>query len=115
VLSSAFAVSASKFGVFGKRDALRFSVAQPMTVERGTVAFTSTQIVDRSTGELGEVTQTFNIGSKSRRLLGELLYATPIMEGGELSLFGRAETSVRQGESMTIDEMVIGGRVSLGF
>jgi hypothetical protein len=115
VLSSAFAVSASKFGVFGKRDALRLSVAQPMTVERGTVAFTSTQIVDRSTGELGEVTQTFNIGSKSRRFLGELLYATPIMEGGELSLFGRAETSVQQGEGLAIDEMVIGGRVSLGF
>jgi Subtilase family len=115
VLSSAFAVSASKFGVFGKRDALRFSVAQPLTVERGTVSFTSTQITDRSTGELGEVTQTFNIGSKTRRFLGELLYATPIMEGGELSLFGRAETSVRQGESLTVDEMVIGGRVSLGF
>jgi hypothetical protein len=115
VLSSAFAISASKFGVFGKRDALRFSVAQPMTIERGTVAFTSTQIVDRATDDLGEVTQTFNIGTKSRRFLGELLYATPIMEGGELSLFGRAETSVRQGESLTVDEMVIGGRVSLGF
>jgi hypothetical protein len=115
VLSSAFAVSASKFGVFGKRDALRLSVAQPMTVERGTVSFTSTQIVDRSTGELGDVTQTFNIGAKSRRFLGELLYATPIMESGELSLFGRAETSVRQGQNMTVDEMVIGGRVSLGF
>ena len=115
VLSSAFAVSASKFGVFGKRDALRVSVSQPMTVERGLVSFTSTQIVDRTTGELGEVTQTFNIGSKTRRFFGELLYATPIMEGGELSLFGRAETSARQGESLTVDEMVIGGRVSLGF
>jgi hypothetical protein len=115
VLSSAFAISAAKQGIFGKRDALRFSVAQPMTVERGMVSFTSTQIADRTTGELGEVTQTFNIGSKSRRFLGELLYATPIMESGELSLFGRAETSVRQGEAMQIDEMVIGGRVSLGF
>lgn len=115
VLSSAFAISAIKYGMFGKRDALRISVAQPMTVERGTLAFTSTQIVDRSTGELGEATQRFNIGSKSRRFLGELLYATPIMESGELSLFGRAEASVRQGESMTVDEMVIGGRVSLGF
>lgn len=115
VLSSAFAISATKYGMFGRRDAMRISIAQPMTVERGVIAFTSTQIADRSTGELGEVTQTFNIGSKSRRFFGELLYATPIMESGELSLFGRAETSVRQGEGMTVDEMVIGGRVSVGF
>jgi hypothetical protein len=115
VLSSAFAISATKQGLFGKYDALRLSVAQPMTIERGAVAFASTQIADRTTGELGEVTQTFNIGSKSRRFLGELLYAAPIMKSGELSLFGRVETTVRQGENMTVDEMVIGGRVSLGF
>jgi hypothetical protein len=114
VVSSAFAVSGTKSGIFGKRDALRLSLAQPLKIERGQLAFSSLQVIDRTTGELGEVKQTFDIRNKTRRLVGEALYAAPIFKNGELGLFGRAETTFNDRKA-GVDGMVIGGRLSLSF
>jgi hypothetical protein len=113
VLSSAYAVSLSKKGIVGRRDILRFSATQPLHIESGKLAFTSLQVVDRNTGELGQATQNFDISGKNRRFTGELLYATPMTGNGEVSLFGRAEYA--SGSGGGIDGMVIGGRVRLGF
>jgi len=114
VLSSAFAVAAAKTGIVGARDQLRLSLAQPLHIERGPMDFTSVQVVDRSTGEIGPVTQRFEIGGQERRYIGELLYATPLPdEVGELSLFGRAQMS--PGSSATVDNYVVGGRVRVSF
>ena len=113
VLSSAYALSLSKKGVVGRSDILRFSATQPLHIEQGKLAFTSLQIVDRNSGELGQATQSFDISGKNRRFTGELLYATPMTGNGEVSLFGRAE--YRSGSGGGIDGMVIGGRVRLGF
>ena len=113
VLSSAFAASLTKRGLMGRRDVVRIAVAQPLHIERGDLAFTGAQIVDRSTGELGDATQSFDISDSSRRFAGELLYAAPIVAGGEISFFGRAEYN--SASKKAIDGMVIGGRVRLGF
>lgn len=113
VLSSAFAASLTKRGLMGRRDVVRIAVAQPLHIERGELAFTGAQIVDRSTGELGDATQNFDISDGSRRFVGELLYAAPIVAGGEISFFGRAEYNAASKNA--IDGMVIGGRVRLGF
>ena len=113
VLSSAFAASLTKRGLMGRRDVVRIAVAQPLHIERGELAFTGAQIVDRSTGELGDATQSFDISDNSRRFIGELLYAAPIVAGGEISFFGRAEYNAASKNA--IDGMVIGGRVRLGF
>ena len=114
VLSSAFAVAAAKTGVLGQRDQLRLSLAQPLHIERGAMEFTSIQVVDRSTGDIGPVTQRFDIGGQERRYLGELLYATPLPDdAGELSLFGRAQLTPSSGAK--IDNYVLGGRVRVSF
>ena len=91
VLSSAYAISLAKKGVVGRNDILRFSASQPLHIEKGKLEFSSLEIIDRSTGELGQGTQNFDISNKTRRMTGELLYATPMTRNGEFSLFGRAE------------------------
>ena len=76
--------------------------------------FTSVEVVDRSTGAIGPVTQRFDIGGQERRYIGEFLYATPLPEdAGELSLFGRAQLS--PGTSAKVDDYVVGGRFRVSF
>ena len=114
VLSSAFAVAASKTGMFGRRDQLRLSLAQPLHIERGPMEFTSVQVTDRATGAIGPVTQRFDTGGQERRYIGEFLYATPLPEeAGELSLFGRAQLS--PAADAKVDDYVVGGRLKVSF
>jgi hypothetical protein len=113
--SSAFALSASKAGVLGKRDLIRLSVSQPLTIEKGDVSFSTLAVVDRQTGARGVTTQTFSLADKDRRLVGEMVYAMPLMKSGELSLFGRADYRLNAENGRKVDGMVIGGRVSLPF
>ena len=112
-LSSAFAISVDKQGILGKRDKLRLSASQPLTIESGAFDFTSVGITDRTTGELGEITQRFGIKSRTRRFAGEAIYATPLADAGELSLFGRVDLG--QKENGKVDGILIGGRLNLRF
>lgn len=91
VLTSAFAVSATKNGVLGSQDRLRLSFTQPLHVESGRLTLNAAGITDRATGEVGLVASEFAIAGENRVHTGELLYAAPLQDGrGELSLFGRA-------------------------
>lgn len=91
VLTSAFAVSATKDGVLGGGDRLRLSFTQPLYVESGRMMLRTAQVVDRATGEIGVVENEFAIAGERRVHTGELLYAAPLPDGrGEVSLFGRA-------------------------
>ena len=115
VLSSAYAVSLTKKGFLGKKDSIRLSFTQPLHIEKGTMEFTSVQVVDRSTGELGSVTRRFDITEKSRRLTSEVLYSTPLTKTGEMSLFGRIDYRLNSTKTQNVDGLVIGGRVRLAF
>jgi hypothetical protein len=115
VLSSAFAVSLTKKGVVGNTDALRLSVTQPLHIEKGSIDFKSIQIIDRTTGELGEATQRLDISEKSRRISSELLYSAPLTKNGEMSVFGRLDYRLNSTNTKNVDGMVIGGRVKLAF
>ena len=91
VLTTAFAVSATKNGLLGRDDRLRLSFTQPMHVESGRMTLHAAGVADRATGELGVVESEFAIAGQDRIHTGELLYAAPLQDGrGEVSLFGRA-------------------------
>ena len=101
LLTSAYAVAATKNGVIGRADRLRLSFAQAMHVESGRLALKTAQILDRATGEVGVAKEGFAIDGGARVHTAELLYAAPVQEGrGELSLFGRA-TMGAQGDYRT--------------
>lgn len=89
--STAFALSAYKQGLLGKEDGLRVTFMQPLHIESGDMEYRSIQVVDRQTGELGAVTETWGLNTSTRKLVTEVLYATPIMNNKlELNLFGEA-------------------------
>jgi Subtilase family len=111
VWATAGQFSATKHGVLSDNDTLRVSVAQPLQVERGELQFTSDQVVDRLTGEIGAVTQTFGIGTK-RRITTEAVYAMPLTRSSEFGVFSRY---VSAGDIVDEEAMVIGGNFSLRF
>ncbi|MCR5877712.1 S8 family serine peptidase [Phenylobacterium sp. J367] len=91
VQTTAYAVALTKQGLVSRNDMFRVAFTQPLTVSYGTLAYTSVDVIDRQTGELGPVSQKFDISVKPRHV-AEALYATPAFGGrGEVSFFGRAE------------------------
>jgi hypothetical protein len=91
LLSTAWQVTAMKTGLFDDADKMRISFAQPLQVESGVLEFRSLQIVDRDTGELGPVTQRWQLGG-SRAYRAEAIYALPVLEGqAEVSGFALLE------------------------
>jgi hypothetical protein len=95
--TSSFQITVAKRGLLNGDDALRISLAQPLHVDGGTLAVTGLEVVDRQTGELGEVTRKFALPRSKRPLVGEIQYGRSAMNGqAELSLFGRAQL---QGQS----------------
>jgi hypothetical protein len=111
VLSTAGQISATKQGLLSGRDTLRFSIAQPLQVESGELQFTSEQVVNRDTGELGMVTQSFGIETQ-RRITAEAVYSMPMSSRSDFALFGR-HVSARN--TATNAGFVVGGNFNLSF
>ncbi len=111
ITSTAGQITMNKRGLMGSNDVLRVSVGQPLTVESGQLEFTSEQVVDRETGELGFVTQSIGIETK-RRMTGEIVYATPLSKSSELGLFGRY---ISDGDGDDRRSYVLGASVGLRF
>jgi hypothetical protein len=111
VVSSAYAVSFAKQGLFANKDLFKVTLTQPLHIESGQLSYTSVEVVDRTTGEIGPVTRTFDITNKARNV-AETLYATPVMKGrGQVSLFGRAE--FQAGEP--VQDYMVGARLNLNY
>jgi hypothetical protein len=114
VLSTAFALAVTKQGLVSNADMVRFSIAQPLHIERGELSYTGVEVVDRSTGELGSVTRAFGISGGARNYTSELLYAAPLFRGaGEFGLFGRM--SLRPEGGGGVDRFAVGTRLRFGF
>ncbi len=78
--STAYELVATKAGVLSERDSLRFSLTQPLHVESGALNYTSLEVVDRSTGSVGPVTQTWNVAGK-REYRMETMYGITVLDG----------------------------------
>jgi hypothetical protein len=113
LVGSSFQMALSKDHVLGKNDHIRFSLAQPLTVESGQLAFDSVEVVNRETGEIGIVRQSFDAQSTSRRLVGEAIYGVSLM-GGQMKLnaFGRGELGDQRSD---IPSYTFGTRLSFSF
>lgn len=96
VTSTAFEAAATAWGMFAGGDQIRVSFAQPLHVENGALTLTSTQVVDRETGELGLVDQEIHLGG-ARGYVAETLYSAPIGKfGASISAFGRVRLSAEE-------------------
>ena len=74
------------------------------------------QVVDRRTGELGLVTQTFDATQNVRPFVAELLYGRAVMQGaGELGLFTRTETRGVDQASRSTPVLMTGARLRISY
>lgn len=79
--ATAFQLNATYRTLFNETDRLTLSVAQPLHIENGALAYTSVQIIDRETGALGEVTERWDLVTGGRHLAYEAEYAISFGEG----------------------------------
>ena len=112
--STAWQLGLAGNGLLHARDHLRLSIAQPLTVESGTVDFQTVGVVDRETGEKGIITQQMDISEPaSRRFRIEGHYGlTMPSDAAQLSLFSSYE--VRDIRS-DIARWTIGGKFRLSL
>ncbi|MEM8825650.1 MAG: S8 family peptidase [Pseudomonadota bacterium] len=113
IVSTAFAASMTKNSVFGERDLLRLTVTQPLHVETGDLRMSQGGIVDRTTGEIGNIVSDFSIANQARPMNAELRYAAPVMDGGSVSLYGRADRNLYGIDGD--DAVSLGMRFRVGF
>lgn len=113
LLGSAYQVAIGKTGIATGSDHLRLSVAQPLTIERGSLDFESVQVIDRETGEIGVVTQRIGMPAQARRMIIEANYGSTAFDGvARISAFGRAEVGAVQNGT---PRFMFGGETSLAF
>lgn len=99
-VSTAFQISAKTKGLLSKKDSFAVSFAQPLHIETGAIRYQSVQVVDRATGELGNVNEFWALGGNERRVVGEMEYMLSVLEDtGSVSIYGR----------MDLDDVDIGG------
>ncbi|PTQ11572.1 hypothetical protein CLG96_09075 [Sphingomonas oleivorans] len=115
LISSSYEVALTKEKIFDGRDRARFSMSQPMYLEHGKLDYTSVQVIDRQTGEIGPVTNSVDIATGQRQYVAEFLYGRSMFNGtGEMSLFGRAH--LRPGATTQASaNYIVGGRLRFGF
>jgi len=113
-LSTAFQLGLAREALLGRDDRLRVSLAQPLTVERGTMRYGALEVIDRETGETGIVQHAASIGApEGRRLVAEAIYGTGLLAGSAaLNLFGSAELRAVDPD---VPGWTIGSNLRLGF
>jgi hypothetical protein len=113
LVSSAFQAAVTKVGLIGD-DRLRVSFAQPLHLEQGSIEVSNVQVIDRATGELGTVVQSFDLQGSRRRYVAEMLYGRTVLGGiADVNVFGRANINgtAQQGQS----SLTLGSSFHLGF
>jgi hypothetical protein len=92
LISTAAEIALTKSHLFGRSDRLRFAVSKPLHVDAGRLRFSLVGVVDRDTGDLGVIEQSFDPVNGGTPLAGEMMYGRSFSKGrGAVSLFGRAQ------------------------
>jgi hypothetical protein len=111
--TSAWQASLSAEDLFARGDSARISLLQPLFIEKGRMAFTGVEVVDRRTGEKGVVTRSFDV-EQERPLAAEVQYGRRIPVGqGEISFFGRTELNPAYTSETQV--YLAGARLRIGF
>jgi hypothetical protein len=113
--STAAEFAITKSDVFRGEDRMRLTLSKPMQVVAGQVQFTGVGVIDRDTGELGEVVQTAGVANKTP-FAAELFYGRMFdHDSAEASIFLRAGMNTTQFGSTPQNDYMIGYRYKLAF
>jgi hypothetical protein len=113
--STAAEIAVTKAGLFSKNDRLRLTLSKPMQVVAGQVQFTDFGVVDRSTGELGQIVETMGASNVRTPFAAELFYGRVLKNDAEASVFMRAGANTDQFGLGPQNDYMIGYRYKLAF
>jgi hypothetical protein len=89
-------------------------VTQPLHVEGGALNYSTVEVVDRDTGAVGPVTQTWNLGG-NREYQMEAVYSVPVLEG-RATVEGFGEIDMNPPTDITANLAAsLGGRVRIAL
>ena len=109
--TSSWQATLSAEDLFASGDSARLSILQPLFIEKGRMAFTGVEVIDRQTGEKGVVTRSFNV-EQERPFAGEVQYGRTF-GSADVSFFGRIDfNSVHSPKN---DAKMAGARLRLTF
>jgi hypothetical protein len=113
--STAAEIAITKSDLFKGDDRVRLTLSKPMQVVAGQVQFTDVGVIDRQTGELGEVIQTSGVANKTP-FAAELFYGRMFdHDNAEASIFLRAGMNTTQFGSTPQNDYMVGYRYKLAF
>lgn len=113
LVSSAWQVAMAKQGVFDGNDRVRLTFAQPLHLESGAVDFSMAAVIDRLTGEIGEITKTASVQGGRRYYTAEAIYGRGFADGaGQFNLFGRANL---RADEQALPSVTVGGNFRFAF
>ena len=113
--STAYEIAARKTGVFGELDQMRISFAQPLHIESGALNYSSIEVVDRDTGEIGSVAHRWALDGGNREYRAEAIYAAPVFDGrADVSGFAMLDFNP-PGFGAPAQAYSVGARIRFGF
>jgi hypothetical protein len=113
--STAAEIAVSKAGLFSGNDRLRLTLSKPMQVVGGQVQYTDFGVVDRSTGQLGQIVETVGASNARTPFAAELFYGRVLKNDAEASVFMRAGVNTDQFGQGPKNDYMVGYRYKLAF
>ena len=113
--STAAEIAVTKAGLFNANDRVRLTLSKPMQVVSGQVQYTDFGVVDRSTGQLGQVVESASASSSKTPFAAELFYGRMLSNDAEASVFMRAGLNTDQFGLGQRNDYMLGYRYKLAF
>ncbi len=113
--STAAEIAVTKAGLFAANDRLRLTLSKPMQVVAGQVQFTDFGVVDRQTGQLGQMVESASASNAKTPFAAELFYGRLLKNDAEASVFMRAGVNTDQFGYGPRNDYMIGYRYKLAF
>ncbi len=105
----------TKAGLFSSGDRVRLTLSKPMQVVAGQVQYTDFGVIDRSTGQLGEVVESASASNSKTPFAAELFYGRMLQNDAEASVFMRAGVNTDQFGLGPRNDYMVGYRYKLAF
>ncbi len=113
--STAAEIAVSKAGLFSARDRIRLTLSKPMQVVSGQLQYADFGVIDRQTGELGQIVESADASNAKTPFAAELFYGRLLKNDAEASVFMRAGVNTDQFGLGPRNDYMVGYRYKLAF
>ena len=113
--STAAEIAVTKAGLFSARDRVRLTLSKPMQVVSGQLQYTNFGVVDRQTGQLGQIVESASAAGDKTPFAAELFYGRLLKSDAEAAVFMRAGVNTDQFGLGPRNDYMVGYRYKLAF